>query len=138
MQRVIIPLGTRIGRLVVEDNDIRVPGGDGKLRWGNVMRCDCGRSCVMKNGVRLRKVGYCGNDCGLRWDGNDKGLDIDFTDPPGWYRSYNAMKGRCSATAETHPANFKNYVERGITVCARWLDHIPSISGKIWGIDQKV
>lgn len=126
VRRIIIPLGTRSGHLTVIENERRVLHGDGCNRWGVLLECDCGRTVEMANGVFNNRTSgstreYCGRSCGLRWKSNDKGLAIDFADPPGWYRSYNAMKQRCSHTATGH--NYDNYYGRGIHVCARWLEH---------------
>lgn len=120
MRRVILPIGTRIGNLVVMRNDLRLDGGDGKLRWANLLQCDCGKTCVMKNGAVHKKTGYCSNDCGLRWASNDKGIGLGLGQP-GWYKSYNAMKARCY-TVKPPSATYNNYRGRGIAVCARWLD----------------
>lgn len=123
--RVIIPIGTRSGRLTVVENERRVLHG-GAMKWGVLLECDCGAEVEMANGVFRYRGGahkreYCSPGCPLRPGANDKGLGIDFTDPPGWYRSYNAMKQRCSPAATGR--NFENYFGRGIRVCARWLEH---------------
>lgn len=126
MRRIIIPIGTRYGNLVVTTNDERVKGSDGTYRWGYTLSCDCGGERVVDSRVFASKPpSHCSRDCGLRWASNDKGVGIKQyggKDFPGWYRSYNAMKQRCACTPEQHPANYKNYVVRGITVCDRWLN----------------
>ena len=117
--RIEIPIGTRFGRLVVIENNRRVIWSDGKERWGCLLKCECGGLRELPNGVITNKPPkYCSQDCGFRWTSNDKGLNLK-GGFPGWYRSYNAMKQRCSSSAVGHSK--ANYYERGIRVCEEWL-----------------
>lgn len=121
--RIIIPLGTKNGHLTVIENDLRLACPDGKVRWGVRLKCDCGKEKELTTGHFRNRAGthrreYCSNGCGLRWRPNLK--DGRALTLPGWYRSYNAMRQRCSPSATGHSA--KNYHGRGIRACQRWLD----------------
>jgi len=122
--RVTIPIGTRFGLLTVAANDVRVQSGDGKFRWGCLLKCDCGGERTETNGRvnhKDRPLVHCSTSCGLHWRKNPEGITSGAVKGwPGWYKSYNAMKARCKK--EPCPGdNWERYGGSGIEVCDKWL-----------------
>lgn len=102
--------GRRFGALTVLR---RAPRTFHNADW--VCLCDCGKECV-KRGYKLRqgRVKTCGQD-GCSWwkflpPGNTRRYPLEYT-------SWEHMWRRCRAKKGKH---YKNYAQRGITVCDRW------------------
>lgn len=104
-------IGERYGRLVVTE----YVGGDGRKSWWRV-RCDCGvEKLAVGAELRKGKTQSCGcymievTSARARTHGMSKHQA---------YWCWRSMVDRCGV-----PANqaYKNYGERGIKVCSRWL-----------------
>lgn len=112
MDKVIDITGLRFGRWsVLRRNGVDT---DNKAMW--LCRCDCGReSIVLGKSLRSGKSLSCG--CLLReillkkhtTHGKRKSLE---------YSSWTRMKQRC---CNPRDSRYKDYGERGIAVCERWL-----------------
>ena len=78
-----------------------------------VCECSCGTICVVR-GSRLRsgETASCGCKRGYHRHGNVRKYRRS-----GTYRSWDSMIHRCTRPSST---SWKNYGERGITVCDRW------------------
>ena len=110
MKRIIIPIGQRFGRLVVES----MRGS----KW--LCKCDCGNitevgaSQLLSGGTK--SCGCYNRDCRMT-HGASKTQDM----PHGTlaYRAWATMKGRCYRVKN---ASYLSYGGRGIKVCERWRD----------------
>jgi hypothetical protein len=103
--------GQRFGRLVVEHHAGSKPK-DGTL-WSCV--CDCGNRHVVLGSVLRRGIT---KSCGCyrsEWS-RVKHTTHGMGKHPG-YRAWTEMHRRCRST---HPKMRLSYLDRGITVCARW------------------
>lgn len=94
---------------------------DGK-KYGKpvyLCKCDCGLvSHHLRTHLRYDRVA-CGNRCAVRPPSNYRhgaavGPGRDFK---GSYRSWLAMRQRC---LDPNNKSYKNYGQRGITICERW------------------
>ena len=103
--------GQRFGALVVLR---RAPRSKRNAEW--VCRCDCGTECI-KAGWRTRQgtVKSCGQNGCSWWNFLPPGATREH---PTEYRSWAGMRARCAGKDEKAR---RNYVERGIMVCERWL-----------------
>lgn len=95
-------LGRRFGRLLVVGRDEGPP-----RRW--ICACDCGATVERATGNLLRWDAGCSCGCAI---GEAHGESRSMS-----YRSWQAMKDRCSNPKN---AEWANYGGRGITVCERW------------------
>jgi hypothetical protein len=112
--------GQRFGRLTALA--LGPPSLRGCLRWTCV--CDCGATTTVTVGhLRSGHTSSCG--CNKRiWSAthNDHKITHGCSKrgpQRGTYISWGQMKARC---LNPKAPNFRLYGERGITVCARWLD----------------
>lgn len=98
-------IGQRFGRLVVLSYD---PAGKERAK----VKCDCGEvKSVWTGDLRSGKQKSCG--CLMREAGATSRLTHGLSGSPE-YIAWGAMKYR----AQNHP----EYVSRGITICAEWLN----------------
>ena len=116
MSKLIDHTGQRFGRLTV----LRLIGVDSRrnARWLCV--CDCGAE-VRVSGALLR-TGHT-SSCGcFRREATARKFRIHGKAlqgaPSGSYRSWAAMKTRCTNSKQ---GSYPNYGGRGITVCDQWL-----------------
>lgn len=103
-------IGQRFGRLIVTSREIRPRGA----RW--ICKCDCGgeakcMTCNLRSGIS--------QSCGcLQRERASEGNTTHRMKGTPTHNSWTALKQRCRGQA---PESGKNYVDRGISVCARWL-----------------
>lgn len=112
---IIIPVGTRFGKLVVDGEPHRLRNGSGRPDLFYPCVCDCGnRKDLKARMLRGRFATSCG--CNLR-----KGKDgpIGYTKQRSEYHSWRSMKSRCRN--ENDPA-YPRYGGRGVNVCDEWFD----------------
>lgn len=114
--RIIIPVGTRFGRLVVV-GDGKMTTKEGWKKSSFLCVCDCGNQIDVASGSLRRGVS---NSCGCL----QKELLVSRITKHGMTRTrefngWMIMKARC--TNVNHPRYYR-YGGRGITVCDRWLE----------------
>ena len=98
-------IGQRFGRLVVQAEAGRSKNGDVVL----ICECECGGAKhVTRSHLRRGHV----RSCGCLRHGESKSRSPE-------YVCWTAIKQRCT---DPNRACFKNYGERGITVCERWAN----------------
>lgn len=104
--------GSRYVRLVVLSRDEK----KGKeTRWNCI--CDCGTSkSISTSSLRTGKVSSCG--C-IRSEMHTKRLKTHGMSYTPTYRSWAAMRDRCSRKEHSH---YASYGGRGIAVCERWQE----------------
>jgi hypothetical protein len=101
--------GSTFGRLQVIDR--AADRGNRKVYW--LCRCECGQSTeTMGDSLKKGLTKSCG--C-LRKEGRSTHGGADLAEYDVWCK----MKARC---LNPHDEAYKNYGERGITVCDRWKD----------------
>lgn len=104
-------IGQKFGRLVIIrkiNNDLR-----GNHRW--ICQCDCGKkTIVLGNNLRNNNTRSCG--CLRTKHGNSKVGKISKT-----YKSWQQMVQRCT---NINNPRFKDYGNRGIKVCRRWMKFV--------------
>ena len=111
MGKIIYLIGQRFGRLVVVSKADGEKGGHSM--WNCI--CDCGRKTKVR-GSHLLSGDTLSCGCLGREMARERGLKHGMYETP-TYASWRSMKNRC--TNSNNPA-YKNYGERGITVCERW------------------
>ena len=116
--RLINLTGQRFGRLVVLERDYS------KKTTAWKCQCDCGNIAVVTT-KNLRQKGYSTKSCGcLNREGNPK-----HRMSRSWiYSVWIGMKRRCFDHGNEH---FKDYGERGITVCDEWKEDFQSFYGYV-------
>lgn len=115
MGRKMTTIGDRFGNLIVIELAGKYTEPRGKIRKLWRCRCDCGNIVDVKS-VSLRDVSACKQCIKQRkhnfWKTKDRKLETI-------HRSrYDHMIARCYDPSEV---GYKNYGERGITVCDRWI-----------------
>lgn len=105
-------IGKRFGSLLVTDLN---GSKNGKRYW--VAKCDCGKKAIVR-GDRL--TGGITKSCGCL---AKKNIESNFKKHgmkrSRFYKIWINLKSRCM---NKHNKDFKNYGEKGIEVCERWLD----------------
>jgi hypothetical protein len=115
---MVITIGQRIGRLVVQENMGRRPTKKGRLHWRCL--CDCGTEIVLSQNS-MRRPRSCGclqmeaaRKTGLATKTHGQSGKLTRTSE---YITWTDMRDRCNNPSAT---GYKNYGGRGIRVCARW------------------
>lgn len=118
MRRKQLPVGSKYGRLVVQDN--KIASRSGRNRMICICKCECGTVVeVMANSLQIGNTNSCG--CYVRdvlknraTHGHTRKYSASRT-----YKAWSNMINRCENQKVKH---FKNYGGRGISVCNRWHD----------------
>lgn len=114
---IILKEGERFGRLtVIREVEPKIYGPNGYVRYF-LCKCDCGNESVvsihnLRNGVT--------RSCGCLRKELNRGFIEDCLDKPQQSRLHNiwlAMRNRCSSKKGK---DYRNYVQRGITICEEW------------------
>lgn len=116
-------VGNRYGRLIViKETDRRITRGGHSVRYWECM-CDCGNLTVASsNQLRSGNTKSCG--C-LRKDCVIKTFTTHNQSKSKLYRIWYEMKGRCLNKKDKA---YKNYGDRGITVCDEWINSFSDFS----------
>lgn len=111
MGRPVIDLtGQRYGIMTVLRRDASALGGSGmSSRW--IVRCDCGKERVISSNV-LRTLNQ--QSCGCKRGKHGYGI------PKSAFQRWSNMMRRCYSP--TNEKDKRNYMDRGIAVCAEWHD----------------
>lgn len=109
--------GQKFGRLTVIE---RVENAkDGQACW--LCQCECGNTKIVRAGdLRRRNTKSCG--C-IKREQSIQQLTIHGLAHTRIYKIWSDMKARCSNPKDTH---FREYGERGITVCNEWKNDFMS------------
>lgn len=116
---VILKEGERFGRLtVIREVEPKIYGSNGYVRYF-LCKCDCGNESVvsihnLRNGVT--------RSCGCLRKELNRGFIEDCLDKPQQSRLHDiwlSMRNRCSCKKGK---SYKNYAQRGITICEEWKD----------------
>lgn len=109
-----LPAGSRYGKLTVTGDFLQKRSA---RRYACL--CDCGANhAVWQQHLLSGRTTQC-SECQLR-EIQQKRISHGHTRgraPSPEYRSWQSMKARCENPSSNR---FKNYAERGITICARW------------------
>lgn len=113
MSNKINRIGYRFNNLtVIEFLGSNEVSGRKRISW--LCRCDCGKTIPVDSG----KINYT-ESCGCKTgDLISKFKTTHGATKTAEYKSWSHMKSRCYNPKD---AKYKNYGERGITVCDRWL-----------------
>ena len=107
-------IGQRFGRLLVL-SEFDIPKGVRRY----VCQCDCGnRSIVRGNSLRTGHTSSCG--CAQRERAATSNITHGDTTGGKWSAEYTCWKAMLQRVRAKEGLAYKDYVQRGITVCERW------------------
>jgi hypothetical protein len=119
MPAIRIPLGYESGKLTVIGEQIEVITHSGQKKWKCLCRCECGKETLVSiYHLDTKESQSCGDR--IHWNKAVKhGHAQRKGEWTGAYKSWRAMKARVGPKSKKHR---KNYYDRGIIVCERWMD----------------
>ena len=122
-------IGKVFGRLVVIKED-HIRGNRNKIKW--ICNCTCGKQVsVIGESLRNRSTKSCG--CLQKEVISRQKTTHNLSGHPLNY-IWRSMKQRCS---NPNNKSYKNYGERGITVCDRWLESFENFYNDVIGSYKK-
>jgi hypothetical protein len=116
-RRIVVNKGDQFGRLeILEETEIKIANNGRKYRQF-ICKCNCGNICIVQfRCLRDKRTISCG--C-YRYEINKtKSITHGKHNMPE-YQVWRSMKKRC---LNPNHDSYKNYGERGIKVCERWLN----------------